>query len=433
MIKATRINNTVICVIEEKLFQKSFETQEEIMSVYEQALNTDERDPEEIESLKKIFNPGLSPEEAKIEKENKRIKEENEAEIKEAEKSKELFEWMEDIKNLGDEHFRVEGLKLYMKGIDITIPEFLAREFAERRANDEDLKSLQNFWRLCALNPDPRCREDLYKFLINNNMVVTPSGYFLAYRNADVKQIGNQELNEFVGRMYAKIKNWKKAPRNYDVYEDQFEEYHNIEIKKYDSFELKNEDLHLTLVGNLQKLYDRIADGEEGTIYTDNWTGTTEIKVGTPVQQDRKECDANPDQTCSRGLHLGNVNFMSKGSFGQVGLICLCNPMNVVAVPYSGGQKLRTCEYLPIGIAEYNDETGKIIPIETATFEYEYAEHTEEELLKMLQTASFESLKEHEIVPKELRLQNFKSIVSDFVELTKEINEQVKSRVIKAD
>lgn len=425
MIKATRINNTVVCVIEGKLFQKSFETQEEIMAVYEQALNTDENNEMEIVSLKENFEAQLTSEERKR-------KEEQKAAIEDAEKSKELFEWMEDIKNLGDEHFRVEGLKLYMKGIDITIPEFLAREFAERRANDEDLKSLQNFWRLCALNPDPRCREDLYKFLINNNMVVTPSGYFLAYRNADVKQTGNQELNEFVGKMYAKIKNWKKAPKNYDVYEDQYEDYHNVKTENYDSFEMKNEDLHLTLVGNLQELYDKIADGKEGTVYTDNWTGTTEIKIGTPVQQDRKECDANPDQTCSRGLHLGNVNFMSRGSFGQVGLICLCNPMNVVAVPYSGGQKLRTCEYLPVGIAEYN-ENGSIIPVETATFEYEYAEHTEEELLKMLQSASFESLKEHEIVPKELRLENFRGIVDDFVELTKEINEQVKSRVIKAD
>lgn len=426
MIKATRINNTVVCVIEGKLFQKSFETQEEIMAVYEQALNTDENNEMEIISLKENFEVRLTPEERKR-------KEEQEFELEEAKKSKELFEWIEDIKNLGDEHFRVEGLKLYMKGIDITIPEFLAREFAERRANDEDLKSLQNFWRLCALNPDPRCREDLYKFLINNNMVVTPSGYFLAYRNANVKQTGNQELNEFVGKMYTKTKSWKKGPKNYDIYKDQHEEYHNVRIENFNNFELKYEDLHLTKIGNLQDLYDKISENEEGTIYTDAHSGQTVIKIGSPVSIPRSECDANPDQTCSKGLHLGSTNFMSKGYFGQVGLICLCNPMNVVAVPYTGGQKLRTSEYLPIGIAEYNDETGKIIPVETATFEYEYAEHTEEELLKMLQSASFESLKEHEIVPKELRLENFKSIVDDFVELTKEINEQVKSRVIKAD
>jgi hypothetical protein len=57
---------------------------------------------------------------------------------------------------------------------------------------------MMNFWRLCALNPDPRCREDLYKFLINNDLTLTPSGYFVAYRNVNVKNEGLRERNEFV-------------------------------------------------------------------------------------------------------------------------------------------------------------------------------------------------------------------------------------------
>jgi len=426
MIKATRINNTIVCVIEGKMFQKSFETDKEIMSIYEKALNTDETNQLEVIDLKEKFATELTHEE-------KERKNAQKAELEEVEKSKDLLEWMNEIKDLGDTHFRVEGLKLYMKGIDITIPEFLAREFAERRANDEDLSSLQNFWRLCALNPDPRCREDLYKFLINNNMVVTPSGYFLAYRNADIKQEGNRELNEFVGLHYTKIKNWKKNVKNYIVYKDGSEEYCCATSDKFDRVKrTEGEFIDFEYIGILSDLYNEISNEGTGTVYTDERTGETIIKLGSPVSIDRKDCDANPDQTCSRGLHLGSTDFMSQGNFGQVGLVCLCNPMNVVAVPYAGGQKLRTSEYLPIGISEY-DENRRIIPIETATFEYEYAEHTEEELFKMLETASFESLKEHEIVPKELRLQNFKAIVEDFMVVTKEINEQIKSRIIKVD
>lgn len=425
MIKSTRINNTVICVIEGKMFQKTFETDEEIMSVYEKALNTDEENISEVMDLKTEFETELTGTEIQR-------KEECKLEIENAEKSKDLISWMESIKSLGDEHFRVDNLKLYMKGIDITIPEFLAREFAKRRESDEDLKSLQNFWRFCALIPDPRCREDLYKFLINNDMVVTPSGYFLAYRNANIKQEGNRELNEFICLKYTKIKNWKKSIKSYVIYiNTRDEELACVSIDKYDKI-INDVDYcgNLENLGTVHELYEKLSDEGTETVYTDNWTGTTTIKIGSPVSIPRKDCDGDPDRPCSNGLHLGSTEFMRRNYFGEVGLVCLCNPMHVVAVPYSEGQKLRTSEYLPIGITEY-DEEGKIIPIETATFEYDYAEHTEEKLLRMLETSSFESLKDHEIVPKELRLQNFKSIVEDFVELTKEINEQVKSRVIK--
>jgi hypothetical protein len=61
--------------------------------------------------------------------------EEKEQEVKD---NQTLIEWMENIKNLGDEHFEVDGFKLYMKGINITVPEFLAKEFAVRREDEEE-------------------------------------------------------------------------------------------------------------------------------------------------------------------------------------------------------------------------------------------------------------------------------------------------------
>lgn len=51
----------------------------------------------------------------------------------------------------------------------------------------------------------------------------------------------------------------------------------------------------------------------------------------------------------------------------------------------------------------------------------------------MLSTSSFESLKDHEIIPKELRLENFKLIVDEFIKVSSEINEEIKSRVIDLD
>jgi hypothetical protein len=406
------------------MYQKNVDSDTELMDIYEQALNTDEDDKEEMEKLLAYFKVPLTPEEKEREKEIKELE-------KEAENQKELMEWLEDIKNLGDEHFEVDGIKLYMKGIKITVPEFLAREFAARRENEEDLSSLMNFWRLCALNPDPRCREDLYGFLMKNDISITPSGYFVTYRNVMVKQEGNKALHDFVVQKWLQVKKWKKAPSNYLVYENEDGIY-----SCYPS--TKTPENSGDSIGTLEELYNSVTSGgDDSVIYTDAHTRTFTIKIGEVVTIPRNECDANPNQTCSRGLHLGNLNFMRKGSFGSEGLVCLCNPKDVVAVPRSYDGKMRTCSYLPIALAEY-DEDGCIIPVDTATFEYEYAEHTQEELEDMLKTTRFESLKEHELeslkehelVPKELDIASLRKITGDLDISLDEMNKSIQSRVV---
>lgn len=427
MIKATRVGYTIVCFINAKMYQKTFNSDSEVLAVYEQALNTDSADEDEVNSLVSLFEAPKTAEEREIELEYERLKEEQES-------RKELLEWMDEIKSLGDPDFEVRGVSLYMKGIGISIPEFLAREFAERRDCVEDRQSLINFWRLLSLNPDPRCREDLYKFLINNKMVVTPSGYFLAYRNANVKHDSNsRDLFEFVNKEWAKIKGWKKSPKNYSVLE-KVEGEGPLYMVKSDGlltkwFSKGNE--NYDSIGNLEDMYDDFKNSDyDKVVYTDAHSGSTTIIIGQPVSIPRSECDADPDRTCSRGLHLGSTNFMSVGYFGQVGLICLCNPMNVVAVPYTDGQKLRTSEYLPIGIAEY-DEEGSIVPVESATFEYDYAEHTEEQLECLLSEARFESLKEHKILPLEMTFEDFRGIVDDFSVEMEEMKKVIDSRIVK--
>jgi hypothetical protein len=343
---------------------------------------------------------------------------------------------MEDIKENGDEHFEVQGIKLYMKGINITVPEFLAKEFCYRRDNQEDLTSLINFWKLCALNKDPRCREDLYKFLMNHDMVVTPSGYFLAYRNVAFKTGHHnnnvKELNDFISLQWTKTKEQKKSPKNYEILKLNRDDLEAGSLKPHYVRKSTGFWSNLVgykdyeLVGNLDDLYQKLSDNE--IVYTDNHTRTMDIVIGKPVSIERSDCDANPDRTCSNGLHLGSPSFVTQGSFGQEGLICLCNPMNVVAVPYTGGEKLRCCEYLPIGIAEYDDD-GNIIPIKTETFEYEYAEHTQDEIDEMVNTYRFESLIEHEIIPIELSKESLQFIHNTLAQNLEEMTEIVASRV----
>lgn len=439
MIKAMRVGNTIVCTIGSKMYQKVCNSNEDILNLYEKALNTNESDYDEVESLIACFEVSKTKDEERLEEQEK-----------ESLNQKSLIDWMDSIRNLGDEHFEVIGIKLYMKGINITVPEFLALEFAKRRDNQEDLSAMMNFWRLCALNPDPRCREDLYKFLINNDLTLTPSGYFVAYRNVNVKNEGLRERNEFVAEQWLKIKTQKRGPKNFVVVwnnEDQeFELMHedkwsNVNDETYeadkgyedeDGFwveEWEEEDLY-EYQGNLQELYVEFVNLEasQQTVYTDGYTGRMEIILGQPVKIDRKQCDANPDRTCSRGLHAANSSWLTSGYFGSVGLAVLINPMHVIAVPYTDGGKLRCCEYLPIATIEYNDE-GKVIPIDTNTFELEYAEYTQEELEDLIENTPLESLKEHEIIPKEISLYAFRKTIQDLRNTLCQLTEVISNRV----
>lgn len=439
MIKAMRVGNTIVCTIGSKMYQKVCNSNEDILSLYEKALNTNESDYDEVESLIACFEVSKTKDEERLEEQEK-----------ESLNQKSLIDWMDSIRNLGDEHFEVIGIKLYMKGINITVPEFLALEFAERRNNQEDLSAMMNFWRLCALNPDPRCREDLYKFLINNDLTLTPSGYFVAYRNVNVKNEGLRERNEFVAEQWLKIKTQKRGPKNFVVvwnYEDEeFELMHedkwsNVNDETYEADkgyeneddewveEWEEEDLY-EYHGNLQELYVEFVNLEasEQTVYTDGYTGRMEIILGQPVKISRKECDANPDRTCSKGLHAANSSWLTSGYFGSVGLAVLINPMHVIAVPYTDGGKLRCCEYLPIATIEYNDE-GKVIPIDTNTFELEYAEYTQEELEDLIENTPLESLKEHEIIPKEISLYAFRKTIQDLRNTLCQLTEVISNRV----
>lgn len=108
-------------------------------------------------------------------------------------------------------------------------------------------------------------------------------------------------------------------------------------------------------------------------VYTDHHTHTFRIKIGEMAIMDRSQCDANQEVTCSRGLHLGARTWLKHNYYGSIGLTCLCNPADVVAVPrldYYG--KLRTCAYLPIAFCKFDSE-GDVIPYDAKDgFDCEY-------------------------------------------------------------
>lgn len=187
----------------------------------------------------------------------------------------------------------LEGEVVYWKEVsELSMPTELVKAVldAEEQGDEVRVDTYRNFWTLMGLNPDEKCRKNLFWFLERNGLIISRCGFFVAYRNV-------------------------------------------VPTKDVD-------------------------------VYTDAHSGTTRIEIGKVVTMPREKCDSDSDVTCSRGLHLGARTWLQQNYFGSQGLVCLCNPADVVAVPkldYYG--KLRTCAYLPIEKAQF-DNNGDVIAFE---------------------------------------------------------------------
>ena len=110
--------------------------------------------------------------------------------------------------------------------------------------------------------------------------------------------------------------------------------------------------------------YRNVDTTKEKGVYTDHHSHSTRIKIGEMVTLPREKCDCDSNNECSKGLHCASVKWLKKNYFGNVGLACLVNPADVVAVPHNSEYgKLRTCAYLPMEIIHY-DKNDNVIPLD---------------------------------------------------------------------
>lgn len=179
----------------------------------------------------------------------------------------------------------------YRKKIPVSLPKLLIEEYIENQDDPDTVESLDNFWRLCALNPDPRAREDLFQFLRGGKFTITPSGYIVTYRNVVPRSDTNGDLVNFLSKSLIQVKSvLKKKLKNYDVYLKDGE-YLLIPV---------NKDCNGSYQGNLKSMIQNInlySDLE----FTDAHTRTFSIKLGEKVSMPREDCDADPDIDCSAG------------------------------------------------------------------------------------------------------------------------------------
>lgn len=347
------------------------------------------------------------------------------------------------IAKAGGFEFDIETGITYMEGFNTPVPQNILDTVEEYTENGYPVTSITNFWKLLMANPDKRVREDLFKFIQEHDFSITDEGYMIVYKTVDFLRKVEKDLAEFASTTYLKIKDkWKEAPRNYEVYKlwttetivveeeveiDECDDYgldydvfveefgrepvfieaefetQEVEYEKR-TFEYKFtkpdtlskmivDGKDVEAVGNVQTLMDTLAEIEEEnqSVYTDKHTHTMEIKLGVPVKMDRTECDADPKRDCSYGLHVGATKYVEQ--FRWVGrtnsddqkspvLVCLVNPMHVVAVSEYYHSKMRVSEYYPF--ARGFVKQGEIDIVENKYFPSDYKVHEEAELAEML-------------------------------------------------
>jgi len=255
----------------------------------------------------------------------------------------ELYQGRELMKKVEESKIlTLRGQSVYMLDVsELSIPEDFVSKIieAEERGDEVELRKFKNFWTLVSLNPDSRVRNNLFWFIRKWDMQITESGLLIAYRNADIKE----EAKYTTDQVKAVINAYYKE--KYINHNDPYQEVFFIGERRV----------------NLGEVYDEIVNGGGSPVYTDQYSHSTEIRLGHPVSIPREECDADQEHSCSRGLHTGAKGWLKQNYYGKVGLMVLVNPANVVAVPTSDSYgKMRTCEYFPIAIIDF-DESGDIV------------------------------------------------------------------------
>lgn len=208
--------------------------------------------------------------------------------------------------------------KLFVKGIERPLPEVLQKRIMSFLDDELPIDALIKFWENCQLNPEFRAIEELYEFLEHHNVAITSDGCFVGYKK--VYKIEGDCPEELRG-IYIDSKGFCRDSKN-----------------KFVPKEIK------------QKYLNWIENGEP--IFVDAHTRKIKQKIGDTITMPRNECDNDRNSLCSRGLHIGAWEYASSFS-GDTLLLVQCNPKDVVSIPADHeGQKLRSCAYTILAIAE---------------------------------------------------------------------------------
>src|ERR1035437_5515436 len=294
-----------------------------------------------------------------------------------------------------------ETNEVFLAGFNTPVPMTLVEVIREYHENGYPLDAILNFWKLLMINPDKRVCESLFNFIKIHDFSITDAGYMIVYKAVDNKDRTKREktFEEYVSNQVLHVrKNWKCSPKKYVVYKsNDSEEYGIAKVETITGWD--EDDKGIEIIGNLDELHKAIFDSPANDkiqpinvpVYTDKYSHSMTIVLGEPVYMDRKECNGDPSEDCSNGLHCGCTSYVeSFGNSCDVVLVCYVNPMNVISVPKSECSKMRVSEYYPIAVATYKDK--KIDVVEQKYFEDDYREYELTELNELIAKVQAEEL-----------------------------------------
>lgn len=295
----------------------------------------------------------------------------------------------------GDFEYK-EGV-LYMKGSPLPLPASIKSTFLEIiekrelnifRGKSKDFSSeyeaLKMFWLKLSLNPVASSREDLIKFITYNNIKITNTGNFIGYRRiVSVNSNVDKSLVEFISASYLKVKGWKKAAKNYDIYNDNGLVLH----------ESKKKHTYNKHVGNLKELYDNITNMTENR-FTDKHTKKYDIRIGAIYRINENDLDLTSYyKSCGGALHVSDGRNYDYKGFGDVPVVVIINPMHVVKMDTGTRGKIGVREmFIAAKTTFKNNEYVDIDDKSLVHFDDEYNRLSYEELEQMIAKQDFSNL-----------------------------------------
>lgn len=283
--------------------------------------------------------------------------------------------------------FWEENGSIYYKNIKVSIPKVLAEKFLV--ADGEEFQRLIKFWGWLSLNPNPRTRENLYGWVEKNGIQLTNGGLMILYRRVVRVKPEQSDLSKFVKETYEKLKRWKKSTN-----EDVFKCLYN------NGFAIGNYGAELTqpvLVGKLKTLYYSLPDSVD--IFTDAHTRKKRYRIGVEEREPRSAGDES-DATCSQGIHAGGKGFGFEG-FGDTPIAIVVNPSDVLN-SVENQTKIRFCAMTPVAVLNKDCEWIDDPKVHQRIDDCYDAQV--ERLESLLESATFEDFKKHEILANEWNL-----------------------------
>ena len=208
LIKLSRVDRTIILVMDDQIYHRVLERDEDEDDVYEEIqgkideLKSGILDAAQYAAVKGYLRAIIGARPSPEYREEMEISERVSIETVELAKGKydvqERIERAERISSINENlDHDLAGL-VYLKGHSVPMPSDLVDAFMDASYNPESAynpESLENFWKWAVLNPNAEARNDLFKWFMKGEFTITHEGMVVAYRRVDVRIREHMTLN----------------------------------------------------------------------------------------------------------------------------------------------------------------------------------------------------------------------------------------------